>query len=237
MMFGHVFSLNNLLGIVIILILVSETSSPLSSSATTSEAPTILEAIKQIETLDTIEYHMAKSNLEVNVEESLLNVNVGGFRRRFVVEGTIQAGIDLSTFASDHVVFEDATYTIVLPAATLVYCDVDSEVYHQNVNFFLTGVSIEEQAIAEQIADNTALITFRNEAIEDGILDKAEAQAQDIFSSLVYAILSKSANGEVPNIEIEFQQRKENDYPRTCQPEEISGWEYDEGTQRWSRMY
>lgn len=160
---------------------------------TTTTAVTLLDRIQLMAQLTTTRY--SYSNI-LSSERDLPPILQGLYGERLVMVavGEVNAGIDLSALTADRIQTVDDTLVVRLPPAQLQDCffnEQESYVVSRDTGFFAQPIpNLDEQA------RQYALDQFRERAIEDGILNDAQAQAEDSVREMV---LVTNTN---PNLEV-----------------------------------
>src|SRR5690606_27999187 len=107
-----------------------------------------------------------------------------GDRLLFVAHGEVIAGVDLSKLqANDIQISPDGRVTMILPAAEIFVAALDNDqsyVYDRDTGLLTRGdVNLETQA--RQVAETE----IERAALEDGILDLAQSNAEAFLRSLL----------------------------------------------------
>ncbi len=185
---------------------------------------TIVNSIQPMGQLVSISVQLAKADIEVSIRQGLLGAS--SFTTSHVAQGTIEAGIDLTRLSVTDVRYDalSGVYTITLPPAQLTGCHVD---YIRQYAYSGTILPVDRDQ-ARQLAEHTALIEFRDDALESGILSRAEEQARLVFGNLVATLTGSRA-------EIAFNRAALPPLPPSCEPDPPRNWSYDPATQTWTR--
>jgi len=175
--------------------------------------------------LVSISSQLAKADIFVGIEQS--TANMCGFSANHVAQGAVEAGIDLTLMHDEDATFDPATntYTIILPAAQLTSCRLD---YIRQYDRSTTLCSVDWDE-ARLLANYAALVGFREDAIEGGILTAAEQQARVVLSSFIEGLTGAS-------VVINFSQNSTLSIPSSCQPDIPVGWNYNEAENTWIRQ-
>lgn len=135
---------------------------------------TIIHQVRSLARLETIQYSVEK----VIVAES--GQGPFGFlvgdRLLFVAHGTVIAGVDLEKLAPDDLRTENGVLYIALPEAEILSYSLDNEkssIYSRD-----TGLLTRGNPTLETDARRAAEEEILNAALEDGILDQAQANAE-----------------------------------------------------------
>jgi hypothetical protein len=109
-----------------------------------------------------------------------------GDKLLLVAHGQVVAGVDLSKMGeNDIVVAQDGTVTVVLPAAEVFIATLDnskSYIYDRDVGVIGMNPSLETEA--RRAAEQEIL----DAALEDGILDRAQENAEDYLRRLILGL-------------------------------------------------
>ena len=93
--------------------------------ATVVSSQTIIESIMPLGQLVTVSAQFAKVNVKVTVNQGVLNMCA--YSVNHAVQGTIEAGIDVTQIGEDALSYDAAreTYVLTLPATQLTSCRID----------------------------------------------------------------------------------------------------------------
>ena len=157
----------------------------------------ILTEIKQISQLDTVEMYF---NEILDYSESL---NISGieipFTEKkfiFIVKAKVQSGIDLSTLTEDDIKIVDKKLILTLNRARITSKEIlEYNAYSENDGLF-NKVSNEDTLKTL----NEFRVRLEKQAIESGILEKAEANAKIVLESFLRLFNPE----EIEEIEINF---------------------------------
>ncbi|GAB4574181.1 MAG: hypothetical protein Kow0077_19430 [Anaerolineae bacterium] len=185
---------------------------------------TIVTSIKPLGQLVSISAQLAKADINVTIVQGVLGST--SFTTNHVAQGAVEAGIDLTTLTDANVRYDAAsdTYTITLPPAQLTSCRVE---YIRQYGYSGTILPVDRDA-ARLLAQYAALVAFRDDALEGGILTRAEQQAALVFSNLVAALTGSHA-------QIAFDRAAQPPLPPSCQPDIPGNWTYDAQTDTWTQ--
>ena len=183
---------------------------------------TIISGIQSIGQLVSISVQMAEPEINVGVQQG--GLNACGFLATHVAEGTIEGGMDMTQITDDSIEYDAATetYTIHLPAPQLTSCRID---YIRQYNRSTTVCNVDWDG-ARVIANYKALNNFRDDALEGGILQRAEVEARLVIGNFVGALTGSRVN-------IEFAETETTAVPSSCVPPVPEGWTYLEATDEW----
>ena len=150
---------------------------------------TVVLQVRALARLETTQYTIEKVVTAETGQGAL--APLFGDRLLFVAHGEVIAGVDLSKLAErDVIVSSDGQVTLILPAAEVFVATLDNEksyVYDRQTGVFTHGdIHLESQArqVAEQEIERAAL--------EDGILNTAQANAQAFVERLLTSLRFKS---------------------------------------------
>ena len=142
---------------------------------------TIINQIRPLARLETIQYTVEKV-ITAEVGQGTL-APLFGDRLLFVGHGYVTAGVDLSKLSSEDLVFEDGQMNVHLPDAEIFTATLDnskSYVYDRETGI-LTHGDINLETTARQAAEEQ----ISQAALEDGILEQAQANAETFIQSLL----------------------------------------------------
>lgn len=174
--------------------------------------PTI-ERIQVLSELTTTRYNYAEVQAGAVDMPQWLSVLYGD-SAVMVLVGTIEAGVDVGEITADSIVYDELTriMSITLPAPELQSCFLDesqSYVVRRSTGFFADPMDTLEQELRQ-----SALIYYRNTAVEEGILLDAETDVRNSLGELL-AIL---VNDETVTININFlAPNLDEPLPQSCQ--------------------
>lgn len=195
--------------------------------ASVSVSPPILQSIRQLGQLTSTSAQLATADLNVNVRWGI--GNVCNITARHVSRGTIEAGVDLMQVSSDNVRFDEGrnTYTVTLPQPGLTNCIIDpiaTQQYQVSGTSVVCTVNRDE---LRRVASYEALNQFRDDAIEEGILQRAALDTELLLTNFISSLTGA-------DVEINFRD-EEQPLPLTCRPSAPHPWYYDEQINRWRR--
>jgi hypothetical protein len=195
---------------------------PLPAAAVMS-SQTIVTGIQPLGQLVSVSAQLAKADIFVGVQQGALNAC--GFSANHVAQGAVEAGIDLTKISEANIQFDASTdtYTITLPPAELTSCRID---FIRQYDRTLTACAVDWDE-ARLLANYQALTEFRNDAIEGGVLSRAQNEARIALGNFVTALTGQKVN-------IIFQAAETTpDAPASCQPEIPAGWTFDSTQNAW----
>lgn len=147
---------------------------------------TYINEVRALARLETIQY---------SIEKVITGETGGGTFQAlfgdkilFVAHGTVIAGIDMAKIQPEDMRFENGVLTVRLPPAELFIATLDNEksyVYQRD-----TGVLAQPDANLETLVRQSAEEEIRKAALEDGILQQAQLNAEaylfKFFAALGY---------------------------------------------------
>lgn len=194
------------------------------AQATVTTTRTIVTALETRGTLETVSVGLSRTNVRVSVREGFQNAC--GYSANHAVEGTVEAGVDLSGITPDDVTYDPwtETWTITLPAPVLTSCRIDFiQQYDRSLTY--CGITWDN---ARQLAQFTSVVDFRDEAVEAGILDRAGREALPTILGLLTPFTDAT-------VEIRFADPDPDmPFPASCDPLPPPGWTYNPDNNTWS---
>ena len=148
-------------------------------------SPTVVEKIRQLSRLETVEYSLDKI-VEGERESAYLPNFLAGDKLLLVAHGEVIAGIDLGQFKAGDVLVNGDTVHVRLPAAQILTTRIDNgrtRVYSRT-----TGLLVPSDPNLESEVRQTAEQQIAQAALEDGILDKARQNARTSVTALLYGL-------------------------------------------------
>jgi hypothetical protein len=142
---------------------------------------TIINQIRPLARLETIQYTVEKV-ITAEVGQGAL-APLFGDRLLFVGHGYVTAGVDLAKLKLEDLVFNDRQMNVHLPEAEIFIATLDnskSYVYDRDTGL-LTHGDINLETTARQAAEEQ----IRQAALEDGILEQAQTNAENFIQSLL----------------------------------------------------
>lgn len=192
--------------------------------AQTASTQTIVQSVMPLGQLVSVNVQLAKADIHVGVQQGALNAC--GYSANHVAVGAVEAGVDL-TQISDANVIHDAVadrYTLTVPAPQITSCRID---FIRQYDRSTTACAVDWDE-ARILAQAVALQEFRDDALEGGILARAEREAAVALDSFVEALTGRP-------VEIVFAPSGEAATPPSCQPQPPQGWTFDPTTNSWSK--
>ena len=141
---------------------------------------TIVNDVRALARLETIQYSVEKI-IAAEIGQELFG-ELFGDKLLFVAHGVVIAGIDLNKVENDDLDLRDGILTVDLPEAEVFVATLDNDksyVYDRQTGFFTQG----EQNL-ETLARQAAEAEIRNAAMEDGILEQAQLNAEVYLARL-----------------------------------------------------
>ena len=148
-------------------------------------SPTVVEKIRQLSRLETVEYSLDKI-VEGERQSAYLPNFLAGDKLLLVAHGEVIAGIDLGQFKAGDVVVNGDTVHVRLPAAQILTTRIDNgrtRVYSRT-----TGLLVQSDPNLESEVRQTAEQQIAQAALEDGILEKARQNARTSVTALLYGL-------------------------------------------------
>jgi hypothetical protein len=142
---------------------------------------TIVNQIRPLARLETIQYTVEKV-ITAEVGQNVLAPLIGD-KLLFVGHGYVIAGIDLSKIQSQDITFEDGILIVQLPKAEVFVATLDNDksyVYDRETGV-LTHGDINLETTARQAAEDQ----IKQAALDDGILEQAQKNAESYLESLL----------------------------------------------------
>jgi hypothetical protein len=186
---------------------------------------TIVQGIQPMGQLVSISAQLAKADIFIGVQQGALNAC--GFGANHVAQGAIEAGINLTQVTAEDVTYNGVTdaYTLTLPPAQLTSCRVD---FIRQYDRTTTTCAVDWDE-ARLLANYTSLIEFRDDALEGGILNRAEQEARLVLGNFVRLLTGR-------DVEIGFKPADGATMPPSCQPEVPQGWAFTQETGAWLKQ-
>jgi hypothetical protein len=141
---------------------------------------TVVHEVKSLARLETIQYSVEKI-VTAETGQAFLKVLFGD-RLLFVAHGVVIAGVDLAQVSTDDIYVEDGLLFVQLPEAEIFVATLDNDqsyIYDRQIGFLRRG-NVELETAARQVAEEE----IGKAAINDGILEQAERNAEDFLRRL-----------------------------------------------------
>lgn len=197
---------------------------PSQDSATVFSTQTLVNSVLPLGQLVSISVQLAKADITINVNSGALNAC--GRSAQHVAQGTVEAGIDLLGFDESNVVYDALTdtYTLTVPAPRLTSCRID---YIRQYNRSSTACNVDWDE-ARLLASYASLHDFRDDAIEGGILERAEDETRTLLVNFVQALTGS-------NILVVFEESDVPAFPASCDPATPQGWNFNTSSNVWTK--
>jgi hypothetical protein len=140
----------------------------------------IIHDVRTLARLETIQYSIEKVVTADSGQQDL--TILFGDRLIFVAHGTVLAGIDLAELGEDDLWLDGGTLYVRLPKPQIFIATLDNDksyVYDRDTGLFTKG-NIDLETMARQAAEEE----IEKAAMEDGILDLAQTNAEYYLSRL-----------------------------------------------------
>jgi hypothetical protein len=148
-------------------------------------SPTVVEKIRQLSRLETVEYSLDKI-VEGDRQNPFLPNFLAGDKLLFIAHGQVIAGIDLAQIKDSDISVNGESVKVKLPPPQILSTRIDnakSRVYSRS-----TGLLVPADPNLESQARQMAEQQIRQAALDDGILDKAKQNAQASVTALLYGL-------------------------------------------------
>ena len=147
---------------------------------------TIIHEVRSLARLETIQYSVEKV-ITTEVNQGIFQ-SLFGDKMLFVAHGVVIAGIDMNKINPENMHLENGVLTVELPQAEIFIATLDNQksyVYNRDTGLFTKGYT-EMETQARQAAEQE----IYNAAVEDGIIDQANQNAEmflnQFFENLGY---------------------------------------------------
>ncbi|MBI1259290.1 MAG: DUF4230 domain-containing protein [Chloroflexi bacterium] len=186
---------------------------------------TIVQGIQPLGQLVSVSVQLAKADVKISVATGVLGS--GSYSANHVVQGAVEAGVDLTKIGPNNLGYDTTkdSYTLIVPEPALTSCRID---YIRQYDWSATLLNVDWDE-ARLMANYTALIDFRDDAIKGGILERAEAETQLVLGNFVRAVSGHP-------VEIVFQKPETPVTPPSCEPDPPQGWVYLPDRNVWSKQ-
>lgn len=155
------------------------------TTSTDLTQPTVVDRIQKLQRLETIVYTMDKI-VTGEKQSSILPDFLAGDRLLLMVHGEVIAGIDFAGLKPEDVEANGKKIRLHLPQAQLLVTRLDSSktrVYSRQ-----TGLLVPTDPNLESQVRDSAERELRRSALADGILKKAQENAQSTLTSLMQSM-------------------------------------------------
>jgi hypothetical protein len=145
---------------------------------------TYINEVRALARLETIQYSIEKV-ITAEVGQGTFNFLFGD-KMIFVAHGVVIAGIDMQKLAPEHLRIENGVLYVTLPPAEIFIATLDNQksyVYDRETGFLSKGVQ-ELETLARQSAEDE----IRRAALEDGILQQAQINAENYLYRFFQAL-------------------------------------------------
>ncbi len=152
--------------------------------------PTVLEEVRSLSKLETVHYQLDK--VVTGKSSGPLPDFLTSDKILLVAHGEVVAGVDLSKITADDITVVSNTVTIKLPQAEVLYSKLDNDktyVYDRQTGIFSRPDPNLETAIRQAAEQD-----IRSSALEYGIIDQANTNAQDVLRTLLTGLGYKNVN-------------------------------------------
>jgi hypothetical protein len=142
---------------------------------------TIVHEMRTLARLETIQYSVEKV-VTADSGQEFLKVLFGD-RLLLVAHGVVIAGVDLDQVGPEDLWVESGVLYVRLPAAEVFIASIDNEksyIYDRQVGFLTKG-DVDLETAARRVAEEE----IEKAAIEDGILDLAQQNAENFISRML----------------------------------------------------
>jgi len=142
---------------------------------------TIVHEVRSLARLETIQYTVEKV-VTADTGQEFLKVLFGD-RLLLVAHGFVIAGVDLAQIGPEDLWVEGGVLYVQLPEAEIFVATLDNEksyIYDRQVGFLRRG-DVDLETAARRVAEEE----IEKGAIEDGILEQAELNAENFLSRML----------------------------------------------------
>ncbi|MCY3720540.1 MAG: DUF4230 domain-containing protein [Anaerolineaceae bacterium] len=166
-----------------------------------------------------------ETDVEVGVQAGLLNLC--GASVNHIVDGTIEAGVDLSKVQGSDFIHDPLTnsWVLRLGSAELHSCRID---YIRQEGHSRT-VCQQDWDAYRLLAEAAALREMRYTALAEGLLASAELEAERVLGNFLRNVT------ESENVSILFESEPVTEIPESCLRELPASWKFDEESDSWVR--
>lgn len=185
---------------------------------------TILDSLQELGKLVTVRSEFAQPDLLVEIDEGILSS--GYHSANHFVQGSIEAGVDLSQFDRDDMRIDPATGSIHLnlPPPIITTCNIE----YIDQNEHSIAVLPKDWDALRQLAEYEALMEFQQDAEEkERILEKAKEGIRDRLGSFINTLTGAQ-------VHIDFDESGKSQFDETCYPEPPDDWAIDDDGE-WHR--
>ena len=148
-------------------------------------SPTVVEKIRQLSRLETVEYSLDKI-VEGDRQSPVLPDFLAGDKLLLVAHGEVIAGIDLGLLKASDVVVSGESVRMRLPAAQILTTRIDNA--RTRVSSRSTGLLVPADPNLESQVRELAEQQITQAALDDGILKMAHQNACSSITTLLYGL-------------------------------------------------
>lgn len=190
--------------------------------ATVNSTQTLVQGIQPLGQLVSVSVQLAKADINIGIQAGALNAC--GFSADHVAQGAVEAGLDLTGINATSINYDAITdtYTLRLPSPQLTSCRIDF-IRQYSRSFTTCAVDWDE---ARLLAQYRALIDFRDDAVEGGVLTRARLEAELVIRNFVELLTQSKVN-------IIFEEPTDLALPPSCTPDIPEGWLKNDQTGQW----
>ena len=145
---------------------------------------TYINEVRALARLETIQYSIEKV-ITAEISQGTFDFLFGD-RLLFVAHGVVIAGIDMEKIGPEHLRLEGGVLYVTLPPAEIFVATLDNQksyVYDRDTGLLNQGVQ-DLETLARQSAEDE----IRKAALEDGILQQAQANAENYLFRFFQAL-------------------------------------------------
>lgn len=145
---------------------------------------TIIHKVRSLARLETIQYSVEKV-ITAESRQGALSFLVGD-KLLFVAHGTVIAGVDLEKLQPEDIRTEDGILYIKLPEAEVFIASLNNDesyIYDRQLGFLTRG-DVNLETSTRRVAEEEIL----NAALEDGILEQAQVNAESYLLRLLLSL-------------------------------------------------
>lgn len=145
---------------------------------------TYINEVRALARLETIQYSIEKV-ITAEIGQGTFDFLFGD-RLLFVAHGVVIAGIDMEKIGPEHLRLENGVLYVTLPPAEIFIATLDNQksyVYDRDTGFLNQGVQ-DLETLARQTAEDE----IRRAALEDGILQQAQTNAENYLFRFFQAL-------------------------------------------------
>jgi hypothetical protein len=141
---------------------------------------TVVREVNSLARLETIQYSVEKV-VTAETGQAFLGVLFGD-RLLLVAHGEVIAGVDLAKFSEEDIYIQNGLLFVRLPEPEIFVATLDNEqsyIYDRQIGFLRRG-NVDLETAARRAAE----VEIERAAINDGILERAERNAEDFLRKL-----------------------------------------------------